>query len=256
MRREWESLLSLSNPLNRVFASPTLYEHESRVNPKPENQVAVIRDGAGRIVGICPIMFWRLKIPFQIRRRILGNIALNAATILSGEPLAPANPEIYRRLFDGLLIHLPWCDCVYINSIPADSFTSRFLEENYSRTGGHFVYPRRLENRLFLYAELGNSYDELLRTKQSKTRNQLKRRVRKLKEYGQGLLECCRIETPDKIDEFYPAALAIDRQSWQAESLGQPLEETPLYRESLMSSAQIGCLRAYLLKCGGQPCTS
>ncbi len=56
------------------------------------------------------------------------------------------------------------------------------------------------------------------------------------------------------MEDFYPAALAIAERSWQIQSLGQPLEETALYRESLMSAAKLGCLRAYLLKCGGQPC--
>ena len=108
--------------------------------------------------------------------------------------------------------------------------------------------------RVFIYLELGKSFEEFLLGKQKRTRNTLKRRVRKLKEHGQGLLECCRIEAPDQVEDFHVAALSIDRQSWQSQSLGRSLEETPLYRESLMSAAKLGCLRAYLLKCGGRPC--
>ncbi len=130
----------------------------------------MIRDATGGIVGICPIIFWRLTIPFQIRRRTLARIRFRAATILSGEPLAPPEPEIYRRLFDGLLKLLPWCDCIYLNSIPADGFTSRFLIEDYGRKFHNFVHPRRLEKREFIYLELGKSFEEFLQGKQKRTR--------------------------------------------------------------------------------------
>ena len=254
VRLQWESFLRRRDPLYRVFATPTLYEHQCQTSPKPENQVAVIRDGADRIVGICPIIFWRLTLPFQLRRRVLARITLRAATILGGEPLAHPEPALYRCLFKGLLQQLPWCDCVYLNSIPADGFASRFLVETCGRTDHNLIYPSQLERRDFIYHLFGSSFDEFLLGKQKRTRNTLKRRVRKLKEHGQGVLECCRIQTPDQVEDFYPAALSIAERSWQSQCLGRSLEETALHRESLMSAAKLGCLRAYLLKCGGQPC--
>jgi CelD/BcsL family acetyltransferase involved in cellulose biosynthesis len=48
--------------------------------------------------------------------------------------------------------------------------------------------------------------------------------------------------------------MSIAKRSWQAQELGLPLEATPLYRESLMSAAKLGCLRAYLLEGGETPC--
>ena len=90
LRSEWEGLLRLADPLYRVFASPTLYEHESRATPKAENRVAVIRDATGGIVGICPIMFWRLTIPLQIRRRILARINLLRGHDLEWRTPAPS----------------------------------------------------------------------------------------------------------------------------------------------------------------------
>ena len=126
LRRDWESLMCLGHPLNRVFASPTLYEHECRIAPLPENRVAVIRDVDQKVIGVCPIILWRLAMPFQVRKRVSAK-TLEAANIVSSEPLLPHDPALFQLLFDGLLDGLPWCDCVYINSMPADCFTAQFL---------------------------------------------------------------------------------------------------------------------------------
>ena len=80
------------------------------------------------------------------------------------------------------------------------------------------------------------------------------RRLKRLREYGGGNVECVRVETLDQVDEFYESAMSIAERSWQNIALGRALEETALYRESLHSMAQAGCLRAYLLKCGGKSC--
>ena len=93
-----------------------------------------------------------------------------------------------------------------------------------------------------------------LEGKQKRTRNTLKRRVKKLREHGAGSLECIRVETEDQVDAFYESAFAVAEKSWQHKNLGRCLEETALYRNNLQSLAQLGALRAYLLKCGGIPC--
>ena len=248
--------MSLAHPLNSVFTSPALYEHRRQTAPTSEDRVFVIRDGAGRTVGVCPIVFWKVSIPFQIRKRRLGSIELKSATVAGGEPLVIQDPALFRLLFDGIMDHLPWCDCVFFPSLPVESFTTTFLysRENHSRKC--FVDPRRLEGREWIYLELepGDSLASFLEGKQKRTRNTLKRRVRKLREHGAGALECQRVEREDEIDAFYAAALSVAERSWQFHNLGRCLEETALYRDNLKSLARLGCLRAYLLKCGGNPC--
>jgi CelD/BcsL family acetyltransferase involved in cellulose biosynthesis len=256
LRQEWESLMSLVHPLNSVFTSPTLYEHRRQTAPAREDSVFVIRDAAGRTVGVCPIVFWKLSIPFQIRKRRLGSIELKSATVSGGEPLVNQDPALFRLLFDGIMDHLSWCDCVFFPSLPVESFTTTYLysRENHSRKC--FVDPRRLEGREWVYLELepGDSLASFLEGKQKRTRNTLKRRVRKLREHGAGALECQRVEREDEIDAFYAAALSVAERSWQFHNLGRCLEETALYRDNLKSLARLGCLRAYLLKCGGKAC--
>jgi Acetyltransferase (GNAT) domain len=254
VRGEWASLISLGNVLNRVFASPTLYEHQTRVAPLPENRVAVLRNENGKIVGICAIVLWNVALSFAVRKRVLGTKVVKAATILGGEPLIAADPALFRFLIDRLFEGLPWCDCVYMNSIPVESFACKMVYKDEHKRRRYFIHPRRLESREWIYLEPGNSLESFLEGKQKRTRNTLKRRVKKLREHGAGSLECIRVETEDQVDAFYESAFAVAEKSWQHANLGRCLEETSLYRNNLQSLARLGVLRAYLLKCGGFPC--
>jgi hypothetical protein len=255
LRREWESLRSFAHPLNRVFASPGLYKHQCQIAPLPENRVGVVRDAYGKAVGICPIVLWRLAMPLYARKRVFGKICLRAATILSGQPLLQTHAPFFKLLFEGLMDGLPWCDCIYINSMAVDSFLCNFIYGQEHDAGCIFIHPRQLESREWLYLALGESRDELLAEKKGTTRYQLRRRVKKLRELGGGVLECKRFETEDQVGEFYESARTVAEHSWQYERLGQRLDETALRCESLLNLARLGYLRAYLLKCGGRPCS-
>jgi CelD/BcsL family acetyltransferase involved in cellulose biosynthesis len=254
LRGEWESLMNLAHPLNRVFASPTLYEHRHLTFPAPEDRVFVLRDQGGKTIGVCPVVYWRVNLTFQIRKRVLGDIPLKAATVYGGEPLVPPEPELYRLLFQGMLAALPWSDCLFFPSMPVEGFACRYLYSEGNHSPDYFVNPRRLEPREWVYLEPGASLASFLEGKHKRTRNTLKRRVRKLKEHGGGSLQCQRVDTEDQVDAFYESALSVAERSWQFHNLGRALEETALYRESLHGLARLGCLRAYLLKSNDLPC--
>src|SRR5262249_29284430 len=143
LRAEWESLMELAHPLHRVFASPTLYEHQCTIEPRPENRVAVIRDDEGKVVGVCPIVLWQLTMQFAAGKRLVAKIMVKAATVLSCDPLVPPEPGLYRLLFEGLLEQLPWCDCIYLDSIALDSFTCNYLYSQGSKSRRYLIHPAR-----------------------------------------------------------------------------------------------------------------
>ena len=245
--------MDLLHPSQRVFASPIIYEHCCRQDSLGHNRVAVIRDSDGTVVGICPIVSWRLEMPLTIRKRVLAKFLVRAATILSCQPLVPEDPALFRLLFKGLLEQLDWCDCIYIDSMPLDSPTARFVFSKQGPKRPYVIYPSRPVPREWIYLEMDEGLEAFLAQKQKRTRNTLKRRVKKLTEKGGGALECIRVENEDQVDDFYHDAFAVAEKSWQFQSLGRRLDETALYRENLQHLAQIGCLRANLLKCGGSP---
>ena len=250
--KRWESLMELVEPVRRAVASPAIFEHQCLRDTLGHNRVAVIRDADGIVVGICPIVSWRLQMPLTIRKRLLAKFMVRAATVLSCEPLVPDDPAMFELLFKSLLDQLDWCDCLYFDSLPLESPTCRFLFTNHIPDVSYLVYPARPVPREWIYLELGGSFESFLAEKQKRTRNTFKRRVKKLSERGGGSLECIRVEREDQVDEFYHQAYAIAEKSWQFQNLGLNHEETELYYDRLMHLAQIGCLRAYLLKCGGR----
>ena len=245
--------MELLDPVQRVLASPSIYEHYCRQDSLGHNRVAVVRDSTGTVVGICPIASWRLEMPFTLRKRILAKFVVRAATILSGQPLMPGDPALFRLLFKRLLDQLDWCDCIYIDSLPVDSPACRFIFSKQIPAPQYMIYPSLPATRELIYLELEESLEAFLAKKQKRTRNTLKRRVKKLTEKGGGSLECVRVENEDQVDEFYRDAFAISEKSWQFQHLGRRIEETALHLENLQCMARIGCLRAYLLKCGGRP---
>jgi hypothetical protein len=249
----WHSLMELLDPVQRVLASPIIYEQYCPQDSLGHNRVAVIRDSLGTVVGICPISSWRLEMPFTFRKWILAKFRVRAATILSCQPLIPDDPALFRLLFKQLLDELDWCDCIYIDSMPLECPTCRFIYSKQNPTPPYVVYPSTPVPREWIYLELDESLESFLAQKQKRTRNTLKRRVKKLTEKGGGSLECIRVENEAQLDEFYPLALAISEKSWQFQNLGRRIEETALHRDNLERMARAGCLRAYLLKCGGRP---
>lgn len=253
LRRDWESMMSRVHPLHRFTSSPKFIEHQRRSSRNDEMRVAVVRDEDGHVIGLCPVDSWRLALPFQVRKWFFGKFDLRAAVITGGEPLLPPDPAPFRQLLDGLIEGLPWCDCIHIPSVPLESFTCKFLYGEYRKSSRYYVYPRVVERRAWYSLELGEGLDHFLRGKQKRTRNTLKRRVRKFREYGGGSLECVRVETEDQVDDFYELAVRIADRSWQYRNLGRRPEETVLSREKLRDLARIGCLRAYLLTCGAKP---
>lgn len=99
-----------------------------------------------------------------------------------------------------------------------------------------------------------DSFEKYVQSQTSRARSNCKRRYKRLHNFAQGRLECERIETVDQVDAFHTDACSVALQSWQHRTLGRPMEETALYRETLLNLARSGDLRAYLLKCGGRPC--
>ena len=254
LRHDWESLMCLGHPLNRVFASPTLYEHECRIAPLAENRVAVIRDVDRKVIGVCPIILWRLTIPFQVRKRVFAKITLNAATILSSEPLLPHDPALFQLLFDGLLDGLPWCDCVYINSMPADCFTAQFLYGADRRSRRYFLHPKKLESREWLFLELPESRESFLKEKKRDSREPLTRRRRGFANTAAAMSSASGSKpwTRSMRSTNRPCRSRSD-PGRTSPSVGR-WRRPPCTGSPFCSLAQAGCLRAYLLKCGGKSC--
>jgi hypothetical protein len=253
LRHSWDSMMDRVHPIHRFTSSPKFFEHRWHCSRNDEMHLGVMRDEDGLVIGLCPVDSWRLELPFQVRKWFLGKFNLRAATITGGEPLLPPDPALFRQFFDGLIDGLPWCDCIFIPSVPLESPTCKFLYNECRTSSRYFLYPKIVERRAWYTLELGDSLDHFLKGKQKRTRNTLKRRVRKFREHGGGSLDCIRVETEDQVDSFHESAIRIAERSWQYRNLGRRPENTVLSLEKLRDLARAGCLCAYLLTCGDNP---
>jgi CelD/BcsL family acetyltransferase involved in cellulose biosynthesis len=87
----------------------------------------------------------------------------------------------------------------------------------------------------------------------AKTRYNLRRQVRRLREHGRGALELVRIENGAQVPEFLDAAVpltAADHERYRGRFFR--LQNDAVEQEKLYAAAGNGILRSYLLRCGGQ----
>jgi len=108
-------------------------------------------------------------------------------------------------------------------------------------------YPR-------CYADLSGTYEEYLQNNFSgKTRNTLKRKVRKLTEHCQGRLEMRVSRTAEELREFHRLAAALSALTYQHRLMDAGLPTNAKFVESMLRLAAEDRVRAYLLLSGDRP---
>lgn len=96
--------------------------------------------------------------------------------------------------------------------------------------------------------DLTGSFDDFLKTKASKTRSTLRRKLKKFTEAGKNEeLEWCEYHRPEELARFFELALPLARTTYQARLFDGALPDTAAFREESYSLAALGQLRCYLL---------
>jgi hypothetical protein len=252
LRTEWIRLLERVNPLNRLYASPTWFELRRRAHPEVEMWLCVMREGSGQIVGLCPIDAHPAVLKFDVASRILARLTVRSAVIMGGEAMLPPDPDVHRRLYEGILDRLPWADCISIDSLPCDGFAWQYLCEHGAAARRFLPYVSRGQVRVWRVLALGESYEQYLQAMKPKTRARLRQGARLLRKHGDGRLEVERFESEAQVDDFLIPALFVSTRSWQHRMLGP--RTAALNSPDLVSLARATILRSYLLRCGNEPC--
>lgn len=103
------------------------------------------------------------------------------------------------------------------------------------------------------YIDLGGSMDDYLATFSGKTRNTLRRKVRKFAELGGGTIDWRTYASHDEMAEFYRLAREISAKTYQERLLDAGLPETEAFRADMMARAAEGLARGHLLFLEGKP---
>ena len=250
-RAQLHALAEASGNFRAFVQTPHWCVH--KVSAGERIQLAVRQNAAGELIGVTPLQTMTCPLPFDIGKRRIWQKSLRGLLLMGNIPLLPACEQAYHELFSTIHDTPESYDCLCLWGVPTDSYlfhyitTSRAIAESY-------IYYTPFGIPRYHWLALPSTFAEYLSKFSAKTRNTLKRKVKRLSSHGDGSLELCRIEASEQIPAFVEAALSIARNSWQLLFLNLPLTHPVDHARSLRELADGGLLRCYLLKCGGRPC--
>jgi len=251
--QDWERLLESKENLELLYQSPQWFEHLLTIDPHYNDLVlGIVKDNFGQTIGIVPIRIDHYTLTFDLSSYMLWKIHLRTASILGSQPLIPQDENIYNQLFMSLMTAFPEIQCIYMGSVPVDSFLWQYL--NTDKGNERYWIPQVVDGLQTIHALLlPETFDSYLSKLKRKKRYNLQRQVKLLQDHSGGRLDLIRVESADQISSFLEDAVSIARHSWQQRRIGARIENNQKWYEKLKDLANRGFLCAYLLKCVNEP---
>jgi hypothetical protein len=161
----------------------------------------------------------------------------------------PPDDSAHNLLFERLLS--VEFDAIYMTGIKTDSFFWLYLRNSpFIKKYFYFYSNRGVTPHPFI--RITCPYNDYMRKFSSKTRNNLSRQLRKLREKGE--VELVKVTSESDVNSFVDAAAEISRKTYQYRVLDIGICNPDRLKEWLKWAARRGWLRSYLLKCCGSPC--
>jgi hypothetical protein len=250
-REGWERLVGEYGSPYGMYASPDWILHILETSGKPV-RVWKARDSKGALEGLVPLEISEYNLSFEAANRHFATVSLRTAHVLGGVPPLPKDRASHLRFFNTVFSELPECDCLHCDRVPWDNWFSEFLRED-EQFRQRYVVHSPFGARKWLMLRIAGTFEEYLGRLGKKTRNTLRRRVRRLQERGERL-ELRRVDRADQVEEFLRYAAEVSRNSWQHRVLGERISDNAETRNELTSLADRRFLRCYLLFSGNDPC--
>jgi CelD/BcsL family acetyltransferase involved in cellulose biosynthesis len=153
----------------------------------------------------------------------------------AGEPLPPADA------FAGLT------DAALVRSLPVDQPLPRLSLRN-----GFIRYVPSQYRRYFVSLKDG-TFEQYLQGFSSKSRNTLKRKIRKCADAHGGDMVLREFRTRAEIQEFLGLARPLSDRTYQERLMGKGLPADHTFQDEIFALADAGNARGYLLLLGGRP---
>jgi CelD/BcsL family acetyltransferase involved in cellulose biosynthesis len=253
VRAEWDDVLETGAGRLAALQSPAWFDHLVATEPAAQPALACVRDEDGRLVGVVPLVRTRLDLDYFVKGVRLGKSSLSVLEIPGGAPPLPEDVAVYDRLFEQLRQAAGDHDGLYLRFLPTSSFCWRYLHESpLVRAGFSLVLPEGVISNHGI--ELPPTFEAYLAHFKSRTRYNLRQRVKQLREHGGGELNLHRFEAPEEVPAFLESAAPVARRSWQARCSDDQVDTTPFWHRKLTDLAERGWLRAYVLTAGSDPC--
>jgi CelD/BcsL family acetyltransferase involved in cellulose biosynthesis len=253
LRAEWEAVLGSGGSRLALFQAPEWFDHLSATEPAAQPALACLREGSGRLIGVLPLVRTRFDLEYTLKHFRLGKSSLSLLEVPGGAPLWPEDVVVYDRLFERLGQAARGHDGLCLRFLPTSSFCWRYLHESpLIRAGFSLCLPEPPGWNHGV--ELPPTFEAYLAHFKSRTRYNLRQRVKQLRQHGGGELSLRRFETPGEAPAFLESAAPVARRSWQARYTEDRVDTTPFWRRKVTDLAERGLLRAYVLTAGSEAC--
>jgi hypothetical protein len=247
----WEELVQEFGSPYGMYASPDWILHILETSGNPV-RVWKVRDSSGKLQGVVPLEISQYSLPFQAANRNLATISLRTAHVLGGVPPLPKDPAVHLRFLDAAFSDLPECDSLHCDLVPWDSWFSKFLRED-QEVRKRYIVHSPFGVRKWHLLRVDGPFEDYMGTLSSKSRHNLRRNVKRLRKRAD-TFELKRVDRPDQVCEFLRHAVEVSKHSWQHRELGERIADDEETRNSMVSLANRGLLRCYVLFSGDEAC--
>jgi hypothetical protein len=253
VRSAWSSMIAGNSNAKLIGQSPEFIDHLRSIQVPSRLCLALIRDSAGSICSVVPLVSARWGLRFDISGHTLAERRLSALRIQGSVPRLPPDPDLHDQLFAAFDQGFADCQVIVMPSVPTDSFlwsyirNSQFLKGRFIPYVLHGVRPCHV-------IPLPETVEGYLAKFKAKKRYNLKRQVRILRQHFGGRLELRRIDSPREVRDLFkwitpPGELAGLTRWGESKSM-------TIDRREVESLATRGLLLMYLMIGAGRPCAA
>ena len=209
-----------------------------------------LRNGI-EVSGFAPFLMQDRPLRCFLGELKLAELPLRCLMLL-GPPHFPDDELAYASLFEEVNKLGSDIDGIFIFGLPLNSFLWRYLEESHVISERYIRYlPEKPDQHLLIV--MPRSYEEYTQKWSAKTRNTLKRRLRRLEKDLNGQLQLSCVTSSDQVADYVNDAVEVSKKSYQWHLLGLGLRDSVRWQRNLKFLAERGWLRSYLLRCHGVP---
>jgi ribosomal protein S18 acetylase RimI-like enzyme len=241
---------------NSHFVDHTIYCDPDWLGERFKNEKENVRifflEKGNEIVGAVPFVLAQEHLACQVGEVTLAKFPMRVLRLQGYTPNMPAEGSTYDMLIDQVL--RSEFDAIVMSHVKTESFLWNYLRTSPLIREWFWCYSRTAPLP-HLLIRLDGTFEGYMQKFSAKIRWTRLREIKQLRERGE--VQLIRVTEASEIDTFLEAAYGIDRTTWQFRRFGRGLaaRDLDVARGELQLLAKRGWLRAYLLKCGGVPCS-